>query len=160
MGAGPTLLQQVWDMLDVEVDLIYSERIEFKDYHKHRARMIAEVLALFMPPHFRTPDEVAREGIKRYKAREAGDDRYETAGLGSRAFEPPPAAVAAAAEFRTSSRTPAKRSAPKPSGKSVPDSALPAVKQALETGMFTVAQIAKTYGMTEDEVKAQFSIAS
>lgn len=165
MTAGPTLLQRTWDLLDAEVDLIFDPSGEYIEYHKNRARAIAEVLAMFMVPHFASADEISKEAMKRRKAREAGDTEYETAGLGSRRYEPPAAAILERAReqgrnapAKTKTRAPRTPRTQPPSGKRIPEQAIETAKQGISTGMFTVAQIATGYGMTEAEVKAQLGL--
>jgi hypothetical protein len=78
-----TLLEQAWGILDQHMGIVQS--ID-KDHPERviwmaRCRGVAEVLALFMPPHFRTADEIAREAMKRWQAAQNGEPR-RTAGLG------------------------------------------------------------------------------
>lgn len=155
MGAGPTLLQRVWDMLDAEVNEIQAPGIHSNEYHKIRARALADVLAMFMVPHFTTSDEIVKESLRRYKARIDGDTEYETAGLGSRRFEPPPGTD----QIKYTDSKPIKQTAPKSSGNRIPESGIKSVHTGLSTGMFTLPMIAKMYKMTEAEVKEQLGIA-
>jgi hypothetical protein len=169
MTAGPTLLQRTWDLLDAKMEVIMVKPELGRDdttswmEAKQQARGIAEVLAMFMVPHFSTADEIAREAVARYKARQSGDTEYETAGLGSRRYEPPAATILERANERRSApaatktrRQPVKRAA---TGNKIPDGAVNTVKNAISGGMFTLAQVAKTYSMTEAEVKSQLGLA-
>lgn len=85
-----TLVEQVWEKLDAEMDNLmktpsgHANTIAIKA----RLRAFAEVLAIFMTPHFTSADDIAREAGRRYKNRD--DETYETAGLKSRRFEAPP----------------------------------------------------------------------
>lgn len=98
MSYGPTLLQQLWDKADAAL----LELMGWSSHHENtpeseldrqvlRGKLMGycEALALYMVPHFRTDIEVANEVVKRYQKKEAGEE-YETAGLGSRTYEPPP----------------------------------------------------------------------
>lgn len=161
MGAGPNLLQKTWGLLDAEVDLIKDPGgQEFVEYHKAKARGIAEVLALFMPPHFTTGDEIVREALRRYNARTSGDNEYETAGLGSRRLEPPPGATRQTSQ----KQAPQKEVRTVPAGsrtravKEIPSSAVDTSRKGIEQGMFTVAMIAKMYGTTEEQVVSQLDL--
>jgi len=91
MSYGPTLLQQTWDKLDFLMDELKD--IDRGDYNtdaiKGEMRGVAFVLSLFMQPHFTTVQDIAREAKKRYEMRQAGEE-YESPGLGSRTYEPPP----------------------------------------------------------------------
>lgn len=78
-----TLLEQAWQILDshmVQVQALSKEHPQ-REVWMARCRGVAEVIALFMPPHFRTADEVAREAMKRYQAAQSGEPR-RTPGLG------------------------------------------------------------------------------
>lgn len=165
-----TLVEQIWDKLDAEMVKIKSaptssaEQVDVLQATQ-RARAFAEVLAIFMVPHFRTADDIAREAAKRYKAKQAGED-YETPGLGSRRYEtaanvPRSAAPgwhpapdggytsdpAQAGYARRGGRT-ATRTATKPEVK-LGEKEQTAIKFAHESGMFKVADLAKTYGVSE-----------
>jgi hypothetical protein len=92
MAYGPTLLQQYWDELDRVVALLMQNKPEpsySDEWTKGYARGLAFTLSLLMVPHFRTQDEIIREAIKRKQMLDAGEE-YDTPGLGSRRFEPPP----------------------------------------------------------------------
>lgn len=166
MTAGPTLLQRTWDLLDAEMNAIIANQFGDDDIllkHKTRARAIAEVLAMFMVPHFSTPEDIAREAQRRHLARVDGDTEYETPGLGSRRYEPPAAAILERADearrsAKTKTRVPRTPRTPQPSGKRIPDQAVETSKQGISTGMFTPAQIGQMYGMTAAEVKAQLGL--
>lgn len=87
IGASLTqsILEKAWQLLDEAMLDIKSGRDDLdRENVRGRARGIAEVLALFMPPHFRTPDEIAREALKRYQAATADPPQeHETPGLGA-----------------------------------------------------------------------------
>lgn len=84
-GASVTesLLMKAWAILDSHTGMVMAlskdqpERIVWQN----RARGVAEVIALFMPPHFRTTDEIVREAMKRYQAAQEGRE-HKTPGLG------------------------------------------------------------------------------
>lgn len=95
MSHGPSLLQQTWD----DVDALFAQYMVERENASgaapgqtaitSRIRGICSVLARFMVPHLTTEDEVLAEVVKRYNAKQAGEE-YETPGLGSRIYEPPP----------------------------------------------------------------------
>lgn len=159
MAAGPTLLQRTWDMLDMHTHDLLSN-LDMDPMGRltiaSKARAIAEVLAMFMPPHFATADDIAREAKRRWLAKQNGET-YETPGLGSRAYEPPPGSPIRSVGDKPARKTTVKKVASS-TGKLIPDSALENVRKALDTKMFTVAMVAKTYGMTEPEVVAQLGL--
>lgn len=88
-------LGPIWKLLDDQVDIIKgtvpSEYFEQFTAAKFKARGIAEVLAVLMPPFFATADEIVREAIVRWEKRQAGE-KYDTPGLGTRKFHRPPGA--------------------------------------------------------------------
>lgn len=109
-------------------------------------RGMAELLAELMTPHFKTPDEIVGEGVRRYKAKKAGEDNYETPGLGGLAF-----AKQRSMEWKDghqSSATPkpkAPRAAPVSQAAKFKPEELKAIKAAKEMGMMNEAELAKMY---------------
>lgn len=85
-GAQVSILEKIW----LHADEKFAELMNNKDSEilKGYLRGISYTLAAFMPPHFTTPDEVARELKRRYAAIEAGET-YETPGIGSLRMAPP-----------------------------------------------------------------------
>lgn len=158
VAAGPTLVQQMWQALDATMDSLMNppgdpEKRELKV----RARAQAEFIALFMKPHFTTADMVAVEARRRYNARQEDtpeyDPEYETPGLGSKRYTPPPGTPVLSRETKPAAKkasAPAKSKSTKP----LPPEAIPGVKMALESGKFTVAQIAQMYGVSEEAVRS------
>lgn len=100
-----TLVEQMWEKLDIDMDAIKSfdgktldhESERERDLNKARARAIAECLAIFMKPFFETADDIVREAMRRHAARVAGDAEYATAGIGARRYESAAMAHASAA---------------------------------------------------------------
>lgn len=159
-----TTLEKCWIKLDaVMVELMEghyppiptdeSEDADFRE-NPERTRLkgvcrgMAEVLAEFMGPHFRTADEIAGEAKRRYDAKKAGED-YETAGLGQLRYQPPPGDNKYAPKApATQSRNPA----PSPVHKFTEDE-VGSIKFAHESGMFTIDQLAKTYKVKVDVIQ-------
>jgi len=90
-----TLVETMWAILDNEFDKLIalnSERDgkndDLRAFAQHRLRGMAEMTALYMSPHFRDADEIAREVVHRKQMRDAGQP-YETPGIGSRRYEMP-----------------------------------------------------------------------
>lgn len=79
-----TLLEQLWISLDRVVDEIKDRSLagDALVSAKGRARGLAEALAIFSPPFFRTADEISRESLNRYNARKSNNEDYCTPGLG------------------------------------------------------------------------------
>lgn len=143
------LLETTWELLDTAyAGLMENPGGPEADLAKVRCRTIAEVLAILMDPFFTDPNEVAREAKRRYEARQAGDDSYETPGLASEIWEPKSPLKATTSQPKSSAAA-----APK-SSKPLPPEAVAGAKKALESGKFTAAQIGKMYGVSEEAVKA------
>lgn len=84
--AGKSILEQAWNQLDHAVEQIVSmqKNPDLKTSLaevKSAARGKAEIIALFMVPHFRTADDVSREAMRRYKLKQAGEEVI-TPGIG------------------------------------------------------------------------------
>lgn len=91
VGASLThsLLEKSW----IELDAVVAELMTHKEkgtaatdsdlvFLRGKASGIAEVLGIFMVPHFRTANEVSRESLRRWKMIQAGE-APETPGVGS-----------------------------------------------------------------------------
>lgn len=89
-----TLVEKAWAQLDAEVDQIAAEAAKAptaeSEAHiallKARARGKAEILFLFMSPHFNSVDEIAVEAARRKQYRDAGAE-YTSPGMGTRRTE-------------------------------------------------------------------------
>lgn len=150
-GAGMTqsILEKAWASLDEVVADLKSKREDIdRDFLRGKARGIAEVLALFMPPHFRTPEDIAREALVRYKAATADPpEEHETPGLGSLRYTFPDdpkykTALAQTAETKRRAEKGRERVDEKTRGNIL------AVK-----GMFTLTQTAELYSLSEATIQ-------
>jgi hypothetical protein len=145
-SVAKTLVQQLWDKLDIEYSLIVESQAQNPDETKGRARAFAESIAIFMPPFFSTADDVVREAGRRYKADKAGE-QYETPGLGSRRYE--------GAIREDSKHTPrsTKQAPNQTSIGAVDEQTRKAIEFALDSGMFSAEELSKTYKLSIDVVK-------
>lgn len=147
-----TLVEKLWAMADKAYEDFITADLSVMDGDKYnqlkgRLRGICDSLAVFMVPHFTTGDEIGREVVKRSKVKLAGDTEYETPGLGGRRLEMP-----AASNPRQAEKS---KPAPKPVIEAtLTDSNKKAILFALESGMFTEEQVAKTYSVSVDTVRA------
>lgn len=152
-----SLLHKLWHTLDDEVDFIQTDRpvvVELDQVtHKARARMLAEVLHTLMQPFYESPDAVVHEAMARYRDRQAGTE-HETPGLGEKLWDPNARWDGSPYGIPATTTKKSKRT-----GKSIPPSSLGSVRQGIESGMFTVSQIAQMYDVSSDEVKEQLGIA-
>lgn len=120
----------------------YIGEREFRANLKGKARGMAEMIAIFMNPHFTDANQVAREAKRRAEARARKDAEYETAGLKSRRFESP-----GGADLDKYKREPARKS--KALAKVTPDDAAK-IERAYET--FPKDLLAKTFKVSEAEI--------
>jgi len=148
MAGGPTLVQQMWDLLDARTaELMKPVPDEEILTTRGQARGIAQCLALFMQPHFSTADDVVREAVKRYKAKQEGTD-YETPGLGSRSLESPPLFIA---PRRTGTAT------KKAANPSVSDADKASILKA--KGVFPADDLAKIYKVSVEVINQIWGVA-
>lgn len=154
-----TQLVQAWEKLDSAVaELIEgkyppiptdeSEDADFRENpEKTRlvgvCRGIAEMLAIFMQPHFDHPDQISAEAKRRYTAKKNGED-YTTPGLEPHHFAQPRSPEYKAANNKGATPVQPRNPAPSPVHKFTEDE-VGSIKFAHESGMFTVEQLAKTY---------------
>jgi hypothetical protein len=144
-----TLVEQVWkkvdeDMLNLMQPAANTDFVALKS----RLRAFAEVLAIFMSPHFTTADEVAKEAKRRYDNRD--DPEYCTPGLNQRRYEPPPGTP-------VRSVAPTKATAPYSPPKAIYAKLKPEEIEAIKkfsTLGFTTEQMAKTYGVSKTVIDA------
>lgn len=143
---GPTLLQQLWD----EADSKYAEFRPLKAGEGHASevailqgqlRGLAFALSLFMQPHLTSVADVSREVAKRYQMKQAGEE-YETPGLGSRIYEPPPG------DHKYATRT----SAPLVDISGIDEQTRSNIKNFHKH--FGTAKLADTYDLTHEQVLA------
>ena len=139
MGINPNdVLLRTWEMLDAQVEIIKKDPGNRGAQFKGRA--LSEVLALFMAPFFTDPDEIVREGVRRYDNRD--NPEYETPGVGQRMlaqFDKMPMAKkpdTKKVEVRLSEELQGK------------------LRKALDSGLFTAEQLAKSYGVSVEVIKA------
>jgi hypothetical protein len=138
-----TILENAWIKLDALLETILDDNLEEEDRKalRNQCRGMAEVLAMFMSPHFTTGDEVSREAKRRYNSKKAGEP-VETPGLGSLRLAPPPGTPS---KYTTAA-------APKPAHK-LTDTEVAAIKNALAAG-WDAGDLAKVYKVSEDIIKS------
>jgi hypothetical protein len=90
-----TLVQKLWGLMDDamgEFKAVDAEDIPDPatlEHHKGRLTGLADSLAIFMVPHFDSREGILKEANRRWKAKQRGD-AYETPGLNSLRYQPPP----------------------------------------------------------------------
>lgn len=101
--AGRSLLEQAWEELDRAYEYMLSctqpHQADEINATREYMRGMSTILLLWMSPHITSSQDMAREVVKRKKARDAGEV-YETPGLGIRRFDPPPGMVRMSARQR------------------------------------------------------------
>lgn len=137
MGINPNdVLLRTWELLDAQVEIIKKDPGNKAAQYKGRA--LSEVLAIFMVPFFDNPDEIVREGVRRYENR--NNPEYETPGVGQRSlaqFDKMP--------MRPDTKKVEVRLSEDLQGK---------LRKALDSGLFTAEQLAKSYGVSVEVIKA------
>lgn len=136
-----TVLKEAWLKLDVAVaELIEGNySTEEKDRMKGVCRGMAEVLALFMKPYFDTADEISAEASKRYKAKKANEE-YETPGLEIPKLSAPAGRTGVTVK--------------KALTHNLNEKEVTAIKLAINSSMFTAEELARTYGVSAEVIKA------
>jgi hypothetical protein len=151
-----TLVEQAWDLLDSHMDeLLLAQQQEPVDEFlvaslKGKCRGVAEVLGMFMVPYFRNANDVAAEAKRRADARARKDAEYETAGLKSLRYQPPPDSPS---KYKSGAAMP---SIGDRSKHNLSDADIQGIKNAAQ--FFSKEDLAKTYKVTVriiDEILAQ-----
>lgn len=155
-----TLVHKMWATADLVMDELVAsmalQETEPTDERKEdilkaqgKLRGICLCLAIFMIPHFTTEEEIAKEIRIRYRHRSKAED-YETKGLGSRRYELPRSEdekpKVGSPERPRITLPPAP---PKATKHSLGEMEIKAIKFAADSGMFSNADLAKTYKVSE-----------
>lgn len=146
-------LTPIWGQLDDQVDIIKGTIEVHHDVFvaaRHKARAVADVLAVLMPPFFTDGDEIVREALVRWEKRQAGQE-YETPGLGRFKFKRPPGVIgnpdypswAPSAEHDPDEEKPAPKH-------ELSDDAIAKIKASKG---FPVTMLAMAYGTTDAVIK-------
>lgn len=148
-----TLVEQVWKKVDEDMMSLMQPGpgTDFPAL-KARLRAFAEVLAIFMTPHFTTADEIAREAKRRYDNRL--DPEYQTAGLGQRRYEAPPGTKSYGTPAPAQSRTPRQ---PADITANLTEQQKESIKLFYQN-KFTVEQLAKAQGVSIQVINAVLGI--
>lgn len=146
MDQGRGLLLKTWELLDAATDTVMKkaadpwslENVGIKEVQAE-ARAYANVLAMFMEPFFTSADDIVREAVTRYKARQAGVQR-DTPGLAEHIWDP-------RKDWDGSDKVlPNANPQPKVNlGRQLTSEEAEAVANALSAGMFTVEQLAEMF---------------
>lgn len=85
-----TLVEDMWAKADLAYAAMSEDGITSDEAKRRQGvvRGMCEMIAIFMPPHFRTGNEVGKELLKR-AANAAAGERYTSPGIGSRRYEVP-----------------------------------------------------------------------
>lgn len=152
------LLQQTWHLLDSKVAIILAEpngpgdnalEAQERETARQQARGIAEVLAILMRPFFDKPDNIVREAVKRYKAKQAGQE-HETPGLAESIWDPHTRWDGT--PFSVENEKKARRS--KTTATTLKPKDIEGIKSALQSGMFDEKQLAEIYKVSVATVKS------
>jgi hypothetical protein len=158
-----SFIEPIWKLLDECMDFIMQPGnsdddpvyAETRLKRQSEARAYANTLAVLMPPFFTHPDQIAKEAKRRWNVRQSDTfdpERstvcYATPGIGHLRYKP--------AETTKVMETTQVLQRPNAIQqlKALDQATTTAIKGALGSGMFTVKQLAATYGLTEAQVKA------
>lgn len=168
MNAGESLLRKTWELLDSKVHVILREpngpgdnAIEAADRERARieARGVAEVLAIHMKPFLTDTDDVVKEAVKRYKAKQAGE-RHETPGLSEHLWDPntnwdgSPRVKVASPKSRPAAKPATRPKVDSASTKTLSSEEAEGIKSAVESGMFTKEDVAGMFKVSLATVEA------
>lgn len=169
MEAGESLLRKTWELLDKKVDVILAEpkgpgdnaiEADNRERARNEARGVAETLAILMQPFLTSADDVVKHAVKRHKARAAGTT-HETPGLAEHLWDPntnwdgtprvPVAALKTRPKASVASKPPAK------GGKSLTPEEAAGIKDAVESGMFSIEDVASMFKVSIATVESALS---
>lgn len=158
------VLVKFWEDLDKTIDKVRDPMAldHLRESEKVRARTYAEVLAFLMHRFYEDSTAILKESMARWTARQDGVTDHQTPGLAEALWDPStrydgtPYSSSSEAKVRAGGRATATKA--RLTGNRIPDSAVDSCRQGIELKMFTVAQFAVTYKMTEDEVKQQLGL--
>lgn len=161
MAPGPTLIQQMWDEVDLQYNFFQEKKKIVGQNEKDLAftkgylRGCVKMLSIFMRPHFNTPDDIVREVHRRWDHAQRGEE-YETPGLGSLRYTPPPGTK----QYTTGDVPGTTKQATKKSASSkkrvvnLSDEQKDGIKNALAAGMFSPEDLASMFKVPVETVKA------
>lgn len=153
MDQGRNHLMKFWHDLDECINQIRDKQVgnELLEAEKVRATTYAEVLAHLMAPFYADKDAVLAESLSRYNARKIGQD-HQSPGLAEHIWDPSSrfegTAYSQAAEKQTRTRTATKAPV------KLDDQRITFVNHCLQQGQMDVAQLAKMFDCSEDDIKA------
>lgn len=149
-----TLVEQLWAMMDADYATLLTsnqndpwqstDEITSIALLKGNLRGLARATAVFMTPHFNSPDEVVAEVVKRADMAIAGET-YSTPGLGSRIYEPPPGDKGKYALVAQTVKADNKLIDPEVEAK---------VMRAYKSGQFTLPELAEMFSLRIEEVNS------
>lgn len=149
MDQGRGHLLNIWEKLDTELALIKQDvGGHYAEYHKARAGALAEVLAGLMAPFFTTREEITREALARWTAKQEGRD-HVTPGLAEEVWDPQ-------RNFDGSPRTPVGGGTAVVTTKALklrPEQ-VAFVKKALDGGMMDAPALAGMFKVDVSEIEA------
>lgn len=139
------------------IDPLYDQAAD-----KVRARTYCEMLAYLMHRFYEDGNAVGHEAMARYQARQDGIHNHQTPGLAEALWS---ADTRHDGTLYSAASEGAVRAGKRPTatsvktGNRIPDGAVGSWQKGISEGMFTTSQAAKTYNMSEAEVKEQLGIA-
>lgn len=151
--SGRHLLLETWNHLDSKVDIIMSPQVgpgdneveaKERERAKYEARGIAEILQKFMSPFYNEADDIVREAVARYKARQSGTE-HETKGLAEKYWDH---------NTRWDGTPYSQDAKPISTKKALDKETIKGIKNALAAGLFDEAGVADLYKITIEQVRS------
>lgn len=140
---GKSLNEQLWDRLDSIIADIRSG--SDNDYNKGSASALAWAVSKMGGPYYPDTELVLKQAMRRWRMKQGEIDWEPTAGYHHN--PPPPGTKAFESETARQPRPPQTRKEP-----IVSETDKTAIKNGLESGFFTVPDLAKAYKITEEQV--------
>lgn len=150
------LIFKLWQMLDEKVAFFMGPTDAIQDAEKvaklkSEARGMAEAIAVLMQPFVKSADEVVKHAVKRYKAKQAGED-YQVPGLGEHLWNPLYDEDGNLRQQPTA-KIEHPRAQPKASNKKLKPEEIAGIKDAVSSGMFSEEDVASMFKVSVQTIK-------
>lgn len=151
MDQGRGYLLQLWKLLDEKCQVIMKYdpldnmiKATAREHAQHEARGLSEAISILMYQFYPTANDVVKESVRRFKARES-DTEYESPGLAESLWDPK-------SRFRgtTFEKVP---SANLKAGKALTPEEIQGIKDAVKSEMFTEADMASMFKVSVTQIR-------
>lgn len=148
---GKPVVLSCWEELDRLLDIIKdpNQPQAYRDNAIAEARGASRILVKWTAPHYRTTEDISREALKRWTARQAGEEPYT---LGTVVAQASADLAVSLGTKQGASRPAASTPRPAPSRQFAPDE-VTAIKNGSSMG-WDNKMLATAFKCTEDQIKA------